>query len=524
MTRRQTVSPRLILAVVAFGVFVAADDLTVVSTMLRQIIFDLQIPLPDGLDRAAWIVNAYLIGYVVVMPFTGRLSDIVGRRAVYVGALGLFLAGSIWVPLANSLGSFIVGRILTAVGGGAMVPVAMAVIGDVYPAEKRATALGTLGAIDTAGWVWGPLYGALLIRFLSWRWQFYLNIPLSLLGMAAAWWALGGLPRPQKRERIDWAGTAVFTLFLLTLNLALLNGGDVQSAGGFASLTTPSPLQPYTPHLYAIAALALAVFILWQHRLSIRSREWGVERATPHPTPHTPQSPAPLLSPTLFRRPNFTPAVLINFLVGSVLIIAMVNVPLLVNVLELDVEQAALISGYLLAGMTLAMACTAYLGGRLTERHGYRPVTMAGLALAVTGFGLMGSSWAVTTPFGQMGWQLAVLGLGFGLVTAPIGTAVINTAPPDQRGIAASLVIVLRLIGMSVGLSGLTAWGLRRFATLRTTITLPDLPLTDPTYQRAVVAGLTAVTTRVLAETFLWSAGLLILAMIAAFWLHKESR
>ena len=237
MTQHQAVSPKVILTVVAFGVFVAADDLTVVSTMLRQIIFDLQIPLPDGLDRAAWIVNAYLIGYVVVMPFTGRLSDIVGRRAVYVGALGLFLVGSIWVPLADNLGSFIVGRVLTAVGGGAMVPVAMAVIGDVYPAEKRATALGTLGAIDTAGWVWGPLYGALLIRFLSWRWQFYLNIPLSLLGMAAAWWALGGLPRPEKRERIDWVGTAVLTLFLLTLNLALLNSGDVQSAGGFASLS-----------------------------------------------------------------------------------------------------------------------------------------------------------------------------------------------------------------------------------------------------------------------------------------------
>jgi hypothetical protein len=123
-----------------------------------------------------------------------------------------------------------------------------------------------------------------------------------------------------------------------------------------------------------------------------------------------------------------------------------------------------------------------------------------------------------------MGWQLVVLGLGFGLVTAPVGTAVINTAPADQRGIAASLVIVLRLIGMSVGLSGLTAWGLRRFAALRTTIPLPDLPLTDPAYQRAVVEGLTAVSTRVLAETFLWSAALLTLAIIVALWLRKEAK
>ncbi|HEX6385225.1 MAG TPA: MFS transporter, partial [Anaerolineae bacterium] len=115
------------LAVVAFGVFVAADDLTVIFTMLRPIIFDLEIPLPDGLDQAPWIVNAYLIAYIVVMPFIGRLSDIAGRRTVYVAALVLFLAGSIWIPFATDLNGFIAGRVLTAIGGGAMVPMAMAV-------------------------------------------------------------------------------------------------------------------------------------------------------------------------------------------------------------------------------------------------------------------------------------------------------------------------------------------------------------------------------------------------------------
>ena len=207
MTSRKS-SANTILIVLAFGVFVAADDLTVVSTMLRQIVFDLEIPLPDGLDDAAWIVNAYLIAYVVVMPFVGRISDILGRRPVYIAAFTLFLAGSIWVPLAPNLPSFIFGRVLTALGGGAMVPIGMAIIGDVYEAKKRPTALGTLGAIDTAGWVWGPLYGALLIRYLSWQWQFYLNIPLALIGIAASWWVLRDLPRPIGRPRIDWLGIA----------------------------------------------------------------------------------------------------------------------------------------------------------------------------------------------------------------------------------------------------------------------------------------------------------------------------
>ncbi|MCB9422592.1 MAG: MFS transporter [Ardenticatenaceae bacterium] len=508
-------SPATVLAVVAFGVFVAADDLTVVSTMLRQIIYDLNIPLPDGLDKAAWIVNAYLIAYVAVMPFVGRLSDVVGRRAVYVGSLVLFLAGSIWVPLAADLNGFIVGRVLTALGGGAMVPVAMAVIGDVYERKQRATAMGTLGAIDTAGWVWGPLYGALLVRFLSWRWQFYLNIPLSLIGIAAAWWALRDLPRPVKRERIDWLGTGMLTISLLVLNIALLNSGDVQSAGGFASLeeSANAVIWPF----YLLAAIAFVVFILWQRRLSRNTNYLFTSATAGRPPLH------PLINLRLFRKRNFNTAVLINFLVGGILIIAMVNVPLVINVLEVDVQQAALVSGYLLSGMTGAMAILAYVGGRLTERFSYRPVTLAGLALCAVGFGLMGSSWAVGTPTRQMAWQLAVLGAGFGLVIAPVGTAVINTAPDNQRGIASSLVIVVRLMGMSVGLSALTAWGLRRFEVLRTQIMLPDLPFSDPIYQKAIVDGLTEVTVRVLTETFVVTAVIALIALLVSLRLQSDS-
>lgn len=526
-------SPKLILAVVAFGVFIAADDLTVVSTMLRQIIFDLEIPLPDELNRAAWIVNAYLIAYVVVMPFVGRLSDILGRRAVFIGSLVLFLAGSIWVPLAASLESFIAGRVITAVGGGAMVPVAMAVIGDVYPAQKRATALGTLGAVDTAGWVWGPLYGAFLIRFLSWQWQFYLNIPLAILGIALAWWALADLPKPQSRERIDWLGTAVLTISLLTLNIALLSGGDLQTASSLTSFEQPT--ETNTAVYYIIAAISFLLFLLIEYWLGKRHQQKTInrEQLTGNEGQYSVLSPQssslfidapPLIDLRLFRQRNFTPAVLINFFVGSILIIAMVNVPLVVNVLEFDVQTAALISGFLLSGMTLSMAIFSYVGGQQTEQRSYRPVTAVGLAFCVIGFGLMGWTWAVDSAYAQMAWQLVLLGIGFGLVIAPIGTAVINAAPESQRGIAASLVIVLRLMGMSVGLAALTAWGLGRFNTLRTQITLPDLPLSDPAYQQALTDALTKLTVDILTGTFVVSAIIAILALCLAFWLKPDSR
>ena len=125
-------SPTAILWVVGFAVFVAADDLTVVTTMLRPIINDLGLTLPDGLDDAAWIVNVYLIAFVSIMPLAGRLSDVIGRRMLFVLAYLVFLVGTIVIPLSSSMAPFLVGRVLTAIGGGAMVPVALAVGGDAH--------------------------------------------------------------------------------------------------------------------------------------------------------------------------------------------------------------------------------------------------------------------------------------------------------------------------------------------------------------------------------------------------------
>jgi MFS family permease len=295
----------------------------------------------------------------------------------------------------------------------------------------------------------------------------------------------------------------------------------VQSTGSFAAFDGDTPTN--TIPLYILATLALAIFALIQN---YHARHVGEE-----PEEGRRQLPlfkrlslhaSPLIDLTLFRMPNFTPAILINFLTGCMLIIAMVNVPLIINVLELDAETAALSSGYLLSGMTASMALLAYAGGRATEQLGYRPVVAVGLGLCALGLGLMGFRWGTVTPHLEMAWQLIVLGMGFGLVIAPVGTAVINAAPPTQRGTAASLAIVFRLIGMSVGLSALTSWGLHRFGLLRTQINLPDLPLSDPAYQQAIVDGLIQVTVRVLTETFIVSAVVGLLALMLSFTLRRE--
>lgn len=493
-TRREA-SPRTVLLVVAFGVFIAADDLTVVTTMLRPIISDLGIILPDGLDDAAWIVNAYLIAYVAVMPFMGRLSDVLGRRRVYIAALTLFLIGSIMIPMTNTLGPFLFARVLTAMGGGALVPIGMAAVSDAYEERKRARALGVLGAIDTLGWVWGPLYGAMIIRFLAWRWQFYFNIPLAILGIIAAWYVLDDAAETQRRARIDWTGAGLLTTALVALNLALLGSAEIQSVTGLEDLTggTGAGFR----WLYPVALVAGVGFVLSQRRAA-----------------------DPLIDPGLFRGRNLVAAVTVNFFVGATLVIAMVDVPLFINVVEVNLERAAVITGFVLSALTASMSIASYVGGRITERRWYRPPVLIGLGMSAVAFFMMGFGWSVTTQYPVMAVQLAVLGAGFGLVMAPTTAAVVDAAPPDRRGTAASLVMVLRLIGLSVGLSGLTAWGLHRFNQLRDDIVLP--PLNDPNYAEAATEASAELTTAALAETFIAAGVLVVLGFLVGTLMRRD--
>jgi EmrB/QacA subfamily drug resistance transporter len=490
----------LVLALVAFGVFIAADDLTVISTMLPQMIFDFEIPLPSGLDDAAWIVSAYLITHVVTMPLLGRISDRYGRRSIFVSCMGLFALGSLLVAQAGSLRWLIIARVVQAIGGGGVVPVAMATVGDVFSPRRRAFALGLLGAVDTLGWIIGPLYGAFWVRYFSWHWQFYINIPVSLFAAIAAWFLLRRLavPRLEAAVTLDWRGALLLSLALVLLNLGLANSGGQAAAGPVfdfsASAVTPT-WQKIAPYFLG-GGLALSAFI-WLER----------------------RNPRPLLNLGMFRLPNFTAACIINFGVGFVLIIAMVAVPLFVNAvlargttLDEFVKSAAMESGQILSALTVAMAVMSVVGGWLCARFAYRLPTVAGLLLLGLGFYGM-NTWRPTVTYPEMAFQLLIAGLGFGLVIAPVGTAVINVVAAPERGLASGLVLIFRLMGMSVGLSSLTAWGLYRFEVL----SLP-YDLTELSQQ------IGPITAQILNETFLASALLALLLVVLAFILRPETR
>ena len=481
--------------IVAFGVFVAADDLMVVSTMLRPIVDDLGLILPDDLDSTAWIVNVYLIAYIAAMPLAGRLSDIYGRRSVFVSSLALFAIGSLVVPSTDSFAVLLVGRALSAVGGGALVPIALAVAGDLHTGAKRSRAIGTLGAIETLGWVWGPLYGAILVRFLTWQWQFYLNIPLALIGIVLGWKLID--PTSRSDGTIDWAGAGLLTTGLVALNVALLGQAKIQSVTGLDQLTGGGGSPWWTgPWLYGVAAVAFAWFAKVERQL--------VRTGTAYP----------IVGVGVLRGRTPVGAMLVNGLVGVGLVIALVNVPLFINIAENSsgIRSTAMLAGILLTALTATMAFTSYIGGLLSGQYGNPLPTILGILIGIVGFGLLGLTWSEDTDHVLMAFELAIVGAGIGLVLTPTSAAVVDAATEDERGSAAGLVIVFRLIGFSVGLAALTAWGLHRYSELRAELELP--PLGSPGYSDAVSAAAVDITTTALSETFI-GAGIALIAALA---------
>jgi EmrB/QacA subfamily drug resistance transporter len=494
MSQQRAIRPALVLALVCLPIFIGALDLTVVSAVLPQVMYDLELPLQTRLDEASWMVSGYLLAYTVTMAFMGRIGDLYGRRRVYLLCLTLFAAGSGVVALAVTLPGLIAGRVIQALGGGAMVPVSMALVGDLYPPGRRAGPLGLIGAVDTAGWVVGHLYGGIMVRFLDWRWIFWLNIPLALGALGLTWWAMRGLAQERRATGMDWLGVALMALGLTALNIGLSAGGELTLAP--VGLDEGASLPPYSLPLVVAAAALLALFA-WRQR----------------------RAEHPLVDPDLVRRPAVVPAGGLNFILGYCIVVALVNVPLFVNTLvATSLEEGAWMSGWLLSAFTLPMALAAVPGGWLSNRLGTRGPIWLGTAIGATGFFLLGT-WTLETGYREMVPALVVAGVGLGLVIAPVSAAVINAAGATERGVAAALVIVLRLVGMTVGVSAMTTYGLRRFQVISAQLLAAggdEMTLA----QAAQVAA--KATVRVVDEAFWWAAAGCVVGLVLAFWAKER--
>ncbi|MDY6911816.1 MAG: MFS transporter [Chloroflexota bacterium] len=439
-------SPNLILFVVCIGIFLAALDQTVIYGALADIMLDLHMPVTE-LDQAAWIVTGYLLGYTFAMPLVGRISDVYGHRLIYILAMLIFIVGSVFIALVDNFNLMVAARVLQAIGGGAVVPVAMAIVGDTYSVKRRAIAMGIIGAAVEGGGALGPSYGGVIAQYVNWRWIFWINIPVGLIVIALVYFLVKGSPRIQ--ARVDYQGGLLLAVSLALLSVGFSQQLDQQHAG------------LYMAGFLVASVLFFALFIYRELR-----------------------APEPLFRLSMFRVLTFAMANITHLLVGGALIIAMITVPLMADTI---MQKSPLEGGLRLMRLTVMIPIGAILGGFLCHRLGYRFPTILGLISSSVGFFFM-SRWTLEVAEPYLTIHLAICGFGFGLVISPITTAILNSVREDERGIASALVTVMRMVGMIVGLSAISSFGMGHFHTMTAEMSLQDIINTPQELEDAVLS------------------------------------
>lgn len=476
MGRMPRLSPTAVLATVCAGVFLASLDQTSVVTALPEIMLDTGITI-DRLDDMAWVVTAYLLGFTVAMPLLGRAGDVFGYRRLYLSATLLFGVGSTLVALADGLGWLIAARVVQAIGGGALIPGAIALASERLPGARKAMVFGIVGAAAETGAVLGPLYGGILIELLGWRWIFWTNLPV--VGVLLL--ALVAVPEIKGTgARLDIKGG-----LLLAAGLALVTGALSQR-----SLFALESALPFGVAAAAIAVIALLIYV------EARAEE-------------------PVAAKALFTSGRFAAAMSAQLLVGAALIIALVTVPLMTDTV---LGKEPLEGGLRLMRFTGAIPLGAILGGFAVRWVGVRTPTIAGLVLGALGFILM-SNWDVAISDPALTIHLAIGGFGFGLVIAPLVLSVVESASESYRGTAAAWVTVSRMLGMTLGLAALTAWGMGEFQLLTSTLEFPLQFVGETTdAYRARIAeyqgGVTSASIEVFTAFFRVGAGLTLAAIV----------
>lgn len=517
----------LALGVVCVAVFLTALDQTVVVTALVAMIDDVGVPTTQP-DRAAWIVSGYLLGYVIAMPLMGRISDVFGRRRIFTICLVIFGLGSLGCALAPQLGSSIApdtttlgGAILTplynvvqalvtplgqlgidtsapgldilvtarfvqAVGGGALVPVAMAVAGDLFGGTRRGLALGLIGAVTEAGGVLGPVWGAFVTTTWGWTWIFWLNLPLVVVLLV-----IGSLCLPRARgarEPVDILGALVFgaSLTCLTIGLGQQNEGT--------GVLDPTAHSTFNPLFLGAAAVLFGAFIVLE--LVIR---W------------------PVVDPRLFRRVAFSAASILSLIIGVALIISLVEIPLFLFSLQ---DTTTIAAGLALLRLTALVPVGALAGGWLSGRIGCPLTAAIGTLLTAAGLYQM-SLWPSNVGELQVTVATVTAGLGFGLVIAPISTSALNANPPNQAGVASSVVTALRMTGMTIGLAAIVGWGLERFRTILADSQQLRQPGITPGAAAEIV---THALHQVYSDIFLVTAVLALIGVIPALLLWRRGK
>ncbi len=407
LTRRQVT---ITFAGLLLAMLLASLDQTIVSTALPTIVRDL-----GGIDQLSWVVTAYMLAATVSMPLWGRISDLHGRKRLFQGAIVVFLVGSALSGMAQSLGELIGFRALQGLGAGGLMTLAMAIVADIIAPRERGRYQGYIQMVFVLASVAGPLLGGVFVDHLSWRWVFYVNIPIGVIALAVISTSLH-LPVGKGRPRIDYLGAALLGAAITCLLLASTWGGQ-RYAWGSAEIVG----------LLGGAVALLIAFVAQERR-----------------------TPEPILPLRLFSDPVFDVVALVLFLTTCAFFAAIVFIPLFLQVVT---GASATSSGLLLLPLLLSATLSTGVSGRVISRTGrYKLFPVTGLALMTVGLLLLSGMDPATSRVTSSAY-LVVFGLGFGMVSQVLTLAIQNAVERRDIGIATASANLFRSLGGSLGVA-----------------------------------------------------------------------
>ncbi len=400
------------LVVLCLGTFAILMDATIVNVALPSMITSLHAPL----DQALWIINSYLLVFAALLILASRLGDMLGPRRLFVAGLALFALSSALCGAAQTPGQLIAARVLQGVGAAAIAPQAMVIIRSIFHGRKMGTAFGVFSSMIGVAAVSGPVIGGVLTTYLSWRWVFYVNLPIAAAGIALSYVFVPEI-RTRRKHSLDLVGVMLAAAGLTGVCFGVIEGQRYSWGTVGYGITIPE--------IIGLGVVLLAGFVVWE----LRQRE-------------------PLVPLSLLRSRNFAIIVALSlavqFALQSMLLINSIN-------LQSALGFSAIHAGLTGLPSTIAMTSLAPFAGRITDRIGGKRVLVAGLALyaaGIAGVATVASVHATSLTFAPV---LLVAGLGMGAIFAPLATMAMHAAPQHQAGAASGVVNTSRQLGGTLG-------------------------------------------------------------------------